>query len=92
MTVLPAQGMLKFNLCKGTSAASALGLGGWARMVSQPLAAWPNFPLDLPLDLAYNKIPNSWKRQLATQRWLSQQAGSAHGQNRVPLQFGVAHK
>ena len=71
MTVLPALGMLKTNLCKGTRAASALGLGRWARAVSQPLAARPNFPLDLPLDLTYYKIPRSWKRQIAMQRWVS---------------------
>lgn len=72
MTVLPALGMLKAILCKGTWAASALGLGGWARAISQPLAAWPYFPLDLlldlpldlPLDLTYNQIPKSWKRQV----------------------------
>lgn len=71
MTVLPALGMLKTNLCKGTWAASVLGLGRWARAVSQPLAAQPHFPLDLPLDLAYNKIPKSWKRQVAVQQRVS---------------------
>lgn len=71
MMVLPALGMLKTNLCKGTWAAPALGLGGWARAVSQSPAAWPNFPLDLPLYLAYDKTPKSWKRQVAMQRWVS---------------------
>lgn len=71
MTVLPALGMLKTNLCKGTWATSVLGLGRWARAVSQPLAARPNFPLDLPLDLAYNKILKSWKRQIAVQQRVS---------------------
>lgn len=68
---LPALGMLNANPCKGTWAASALGMGRWARTVSQPLAAWPNFPLDLPLDLAYNKILKRWKTRIVVQPWVS---------------------
>lgn len=58
-------------------------------MVSQPLAARPSFPLDLPLNLAYNKTPKSWKSH--GDGFLSRQ-GQPVDKKHVPLQRGVAHR